>query len=86
MTGGAGTPLSAAADLAARFAEWSDFLQHEKRFSRHTLRAYTKDVSEFFAFLTQHAGRPPSMNDFAAVTLADFRSWLSARTRAGAGA
>lgn len=75
---------SAAADLADRFRAWVDFLQNEKHFSRHTLRAYTKDVLYFFEFLTQHLGHPPSMNDLGNAKLADFRSWMTKRTTEGA--
>jgi integrase/recombinase XerC len=77
-------PPSAAADLADRFHAWVDFLQHEKHFSRHTLRAYTKDILYFLEFLTQHLGKPPSMNDLGDTSLRDFRSWLSGRVAAGA--
>ena len=51
-------PLSAAADLAAHFGMWVDYLRHEKRFSKHTLRAYVADIREFCLFLTRHFGRP----------------------------
>jgi integrase/recombinase XerC len=80
------TPPSAAADLAAKFGEWISFLEIEKRFSRHTLRAYRKDMIFFFDFLTQHLGKPPSMNDLGDASIRDFRSWLSRRTMDGASA
>ncbi|MBI3440857.1 MAG: tyrosine recombinase XerC [Proteobacteria bacterium] len=76
---------SAAADLAERFGDWIHFLQNEKHFSRHTLRAYSKDLLYFFAFLTQHIGRPPSLNDLGGTTLQDFRSWLSKQVIVGNG-
>lgn len=77
---------SCAADLAACYDGWVSFLQYEKHFSRHTLRAYTRDLLSFFLFLTDHLGKAPSLNDLGAVSLNDFRSWMSARTTAGAGA
>jgi len=70
---------SAAADLAARFDAWLRFLQNEKNFSRHTLRAYSKDILYFFDFLTRHLGKPPSLNDLGDASLRDFRSWLTKR-------
>ena len=76
-------PPSAAADLAAHFYAWVDFLQNEKHFSRHTLRAYTKDILYFLEFLTQHLGKPPSMNDLGDTSLRDFRSWLTKRVTDG---
>jgi integrase/recombinase XerC len=78
--------ISAAPDMAEKFRAWLDFLQHEKHFSRHTLRAYNKDLLSFFEFLTRHFGRPPSMNDLGDTSLRDFRGWLAKETAAGAGA
>ena len=75
---------SAAADLAERYHAWVAFLQNEKHFSRHTLRAYTKDILYFLEFLTSHLGKPPGMNDLGDTSLRDFRSWLSQRMAAGA--
>ena len=75
---------SAAADLAERYHAWVDFLQNEKHFSRHTLRAYTKDILYFLEFLTSHLGKPPSLNDLGDTSLRDFRSWLTQRMTAGA--
>lgn len=79
-------PVSAAADLAAKFGEWMHYLETEKRYSRHTLRAYHADLHEFFDFLTRHAGKPPSMHDLGETSIRDFRGWLSKRTVEGAGA
>lgn len=88
MAGSAGlsdtAPPSAAADLAAHFSAWLAFLQNEKHFSRHTLRAYDRDLRVFFDFMTAHFGKPPAMNDLSAATLSDFRSWLSRRAAEGA--
>lgn len=78
-------PPNAAADLAAKYAEWISYLTNEKRFSRHTLRAYTADMQYFFDFLTKHLGKPPSMNDLGDAQIRDFRSWLSKKTVEGAG-
>jgi integrase/recombinase XerC len=75
---------SAAADLTARYHDWVAFLQNEKHFSRHTLRAYTKDILYFLEFLTSHLGKLPSLNDLGDTSLRDFRSWLSQRVAAGA--
>ncbi|MDE2335932.1 MAG: tyrosine-type recombinase/integrase, partial [Alphaproteobacteria bacterium] len=76
---------SAAADLAERYHAWAAYLQNEKHFSRHTLRAYTRDILYFLEFLTQHISRPPSLNDLGDASLRDFRSWLTRRAAEGAG-
>jgi integrase/recombinase XerC len=79
-------PISAAADLSDKYALWVNYLAVEKRFSRHTLRAYTADLHYFFEFLTNHLGKPPSMQDLSATSLRDFRSWLTKKTVEGASA
>jgi len=75
-----------APDLAEKYAAWVTYLSLEKRFSKHTLRAYTADMEYFFGFLTNHLGKPPSMHDLGGATIRDFRSWLSKKTVEGAGA
>lgn len=79
-------PVSAAADLLEKFNLWVAYLAHEKRFSRHTLRAYIADLDGFFGFLAQHFGRPPSLNDLGNATIRDFRGWLSKKVAQGQGA
>jgi integrase/recombinase XerC len=74
---------SAAADLADRYHAWVAYLQNEKHFSRHTLRAYTKDILYFLDFLTQHLSKPPALNDLGDTSLRDFRSWLAKRAAEG---
>jgi len=75
--------FSAMADVQDALARWQRWLSGERRASPATLRAYTTNVAEFLAFITGHRGRPPALNDLAALDLADFRAWLSARARAG---
>jgi len=76
---------SVAADLADRFTAWLIFLESEKHFSKHTVRAYNKDLLYFFEFLTNHLGAAPSMNTLGDLALPDFRAWLSKRLANGAG-
>lgn len=80
------TPPSCAADLAEKFALWTQYLSVEKRFSPHTLRAYLFDLHYFFNFMTRHLGRPPSMNDLGNASIRDFRAWLTKETAEGKGA
>ncbi len=76
--------ISAAPDLADKFYAWMKYLKYEKHYSKHTLRAYSKDVIYFFEFLTNHSGRPPSLNDLGDTSIRDFRSYLSKRLMEGA--
>lgn len=86
MTENADIPPLTAPDLAEKYAAWVTYLSLEKRFSKHTLRAYRADMEYFFGFLTNHLGKPPSMHDLGDATIRDFRSWLSKKTIEGASA
>jgi integrase/recombinase XerC len=57
----------------------------EKRVSRHTLAAYTADLSGFLEFLTGYKGRPPGLSDLSDAHLIDFRAWLSRQASGGLG-
>lgn len=72
-----------APDLAARLDQWQDYLRTEKMVSRHTLRAYTSDVSHFINFLIKHFGKAPSLDDLSNVGIRDFRSWMSKKAMEG---
>jgi integrase/recombinase XerC len=63
--------------------DWRDWLRHERRFSRHTLDAYGRDLAAFFAFLAEHLGYPPGLSDLEALKPADFRSYLAGCHRLG---
>ena len=75
--------LAAAPALGETLAAWRQWLAGERRVSGHTLDAYLADVGGFLAFLADHLGRPPDLEDLRATHLADFRSWLSERAAAG---
>jgi integrase/recombinase XerC len=75
-----------APDLAARLREWLTYLRAEKNMSRHTIRAYGTDVSQFITFLAHHIGHAPSINDLSDADLRAFRAWMSRRTMDGAAA
>lgn len=72
-----------APDLQQALQNWQDYLQHEKNVSRHTLRAYTSDISHFITFLNEHTGQTPSIKTIASSDIRDFRSWLSCKAMDG---
>ncbi|MEZ5814084.1 MAG: tyrosine recombinase XerC [Alphaproteobacteria bacterium] len=72
-----------APDLAKHINNWQDYLRHEKQLSRHTLRAYSADISHFITFLSDHLGQHPSLNDLSEVSIRDFRSWMSRKAMDG---
>jgi integrase/recombinase XerC len=63
--------------------DWRNWLQHEKRCSVHTLDGYGRDLSVFLAFLTEHLGFHPGLNDLRKLKTSDFRSYLAKRTTDG---
>jgi len=66
-----------APDLSERLRQWQDFLRHEKQVSKHTLRAYSGDITHFIKFLFDHLGKEPGLNDLSDVGIRDFRAWMS---------
>lgn len=70
-------------DAVDAFEAWRAWLAVERRCSPHTLAAYTRDLTGFFAFLGNHLGGPAGLPDLAALRLADFRGWLAARRTEG---
>lgn len=63
--------------------EWQTWLTHEKRTSLHTVDGYSRDLSAFFKFLTEHIGAPPSLDDLKKLKTVDFRSYLAGRAGRG---
>jgi len=70
----------AEADVKKHIAEWQNWLLNERRYSRHTLDAYSRDLSEFFAFMCRHMGKEPGFEDLEKLEVRDFRAFLSFRT------
>lgn len=64
--------------LEAR-ALWLDWLEKERRASRHTLSAYGADLAEFLGFLTRHLGAEPDFAALQSLRPADLRAFLAER-------
>ncbi|MDA0228892.1 MAG: tyrosine recombinase XerC [Proteobacteria bacterium] len=58
---------------------WRRWLADERRSSNHTVSAYLRDLSAFFAFLMVHLGGPVSFAGLEGLRAADFRSYLARR-------
>ena len=78
--------MIAADDVLDAVIVWRRWLTTEKRASEHTIRAYLTDITQLAGFLSDHLGRPPSLNDLGDLSLSDFRAYLARRAGAGAGA
>ena len=72
-----------APDLAEQLSNWTDFLKHEKQVSKHTLRAYSGDITHFISFMADHLGKPPCLDDISEIGIRDFRSWMSKKAMDG---
>ncbi len=59
--------------------EWLGALDHGRRLSPHTSRAYAATLHGFVAFLGPHLGRLVDGPALAALTLNDFRAFLASR-------
>ena len=81
----ANTLAICAPDLAKSLKDWLDYLQHEKQVSKHTLRAYSTDLTHFITFLNGHIGKPPCLDDVSEVGICDFRAWMSRKAMDGTG-
>jgi integrase/recombinase XerC len=79
----ASAEIAASGQVLSYIGDWHRYLKSEKRFSRHTLDAYGRDLGAFFTFLTDHLGRHPSAPDLEGLRVADFRAYLAARRSTG---
>ncbi|MBL4589896.1 MAG: tyrosine recombinase XerC [Alphaproteobacteria bacterium] len=69
-----------AEDFQKHLDDWQDYLEFEKRVSKHTFRAYISDTKLFVSFMSQHLANEISLNALSEIDLKDFRSWLARRT------
>ncbi len=72
-----------AKDLSKALLDWQAWLKVEKNVSKHTLRAYTGDLSMFVSFLAKHKARAISIADVSNASLNEFRAWMSRQTMDG---
>lgn len=73
------------ADLVKALQDWQTWLKVEKNVSKHTLRAYTSDLTQFLDFLSAHNADSISIGNLSDSKISDFRSWLSQKALSGAG-
>lgn len=71
---------NASREIKQLIAQWQSWLLNERRYSPHTLDAYSRDLSGFFDFAAEHLGKVPETADLAKLEVRDFRAYLSQRT------
>jgi integrase/recombinase XerC len=69
--------------LAAR---WASYLQHDRRRSAHTVRAYAATAHRLICFLGRYRGEHIDAAALTAICAADLRAFLADRRREGLGA
>lgn len=63
--------------------DWLQSIAHERKCSAHTLKSYTRDLEQFFAFLGDYEGETISAANLASLPLRSLRAWLAQRQRQG---
>lgn len=64
-------------------ANWWSWLADQRRASAHTLAAYRRDLTGFFAFLAEHRGEPIDLAGLASLGQGDFRAYLARQMNEG---
>lgn len=67
---------NATLELVDMIHKWQKWLENERRYSKHTLDAYFRDLSEFLRFFE----KPLDIKDLGKLDVRDFRSFLSYRS------
>ena len=79
-------PASLTHPAAALAARWSSYLQHDRRRSAHTVRAYVATAHRFIDFLGRHRGEQVDAAALTGIAAADLRAFLADRRSGGLGA
>lgn len=72
--------MTSVPDITHGFEQWQLYLRDERRYSVHTLIAYTHEVEQFLAFIQTYHGQAPTLALLAQLQLRDFRAWLAERS------
>ncbi|MEN3971624.1 tyrosine recombinase XerC [Sphingomicrobium sp. XHP0235] len=71
---------------AASVARWSTHLEHDRRLSAHTVRAYTATGHRFIRFLGTYRGEEIALDALLDLPATDLRAFLAERRAEGLGA
>lgn len=66
-------------DLEEAIKSWVSYLALNRKYSRHTQKAYLTDMYYFISFLGKHLGQTIGLNVLKEVTIQYIRSWLAYR-------
>lgn len=69
----------ASKEVIELITRWQIWLRDERRYSAHTLDAYSRDLSCFFEFIQEYLDRTPTLADLQKAEVRLFRAFLSSR-------
>lgn len=69
----------ASKEVIELITRWQTWLCDERRYSAHTLDAYSRDLSCFFEFTQEYLDRTPTLADLQKAEVRLFRAFLSSR-------
>ncbi len=69
----------ASKEVIELITRWQTWLRDERRYSAHTLDAYSRDLSCFFEFMQGYLDRTPTLADLQKAEIRLFRAFLSSR-------
>ncbi len=69
----------ASTEVCDLITRWQIWLRDIRRYSAHTLDAYSRDLSLFFNFLSDYINHTPQVNDLEEADIRTFRAYLSQR-------
>jgi integrase/recombinase XerC len=78
-----GSAFSASAEIRREACVWLEHLAGERRASRLTIDAYSRDLRFFLRFLSDHLGAPPDAAALKSLEAADLRAFLAKRRNDG---
>jgi len=65
---------------------WLDLEKALNGAAENTINAYSRDVGEFLAFITQHKGQSQGLTALAEISISDMRAWMAFMRADGLGA
>jgi len=60
---------------------WLNHLKNNRKYSKHTIKAYITDLFYFLEFIVKYTEEKASLRLISSLTVRDFRAWLAARNR-----